>query len=361
MMYIQENDETMPGTDFWSSVDGVSGKILICPTAGKKIANAYGVSNRVLGRKLGDIKSPENEELTMDAVEGLADNLVVTVDDVAFRHTDKAIVSYVDSHVILTKNVRAVLAPPEPALYATTGSMQVNNTDVASTSSDGRMTIKSSIIRNGAKASFDGSTIDFAFNYYTGNVGVDYLFGEVAGDPLTATKGWNISFVPKFNTVGYANDALSQAQHDLKVIVYDNTDKEIAFLSFINLHECGNMGGGRTNISLCDSTGSPKAYALKAWGGWHDMGTAAGQAEHEAIMKAYYEISAVAKAGNELSISASATGIFVTFGPYKVSYASVANSAADWKKPAKIRFEKSGFTDHYAQELKVTDLEISVI
>ena len=107
MMYIQENEEKLPGTDFWSAVDGASGKILICPTAGKKIANAYAFNANIADLGLGEIDDPTEIGLTADAE--TADNLMTSPSDIALRHTNKAIISFVDGHVELTTNTVSII------------------------------------------------------------------------------------------------------------------------------------------------------------------------------------------------------------------------------------------------------------
>ena len=106
MMYVQENEETMPDVDFWSVVDGASGKILVCPTAGKKIANAYAYNGTVAGKGLGEIKEPTETVCTFDADPSI--NNIATSANVATavdaRHAGKPIVGYVDGHVTMTKS-----------------------------------------------------------------------------------------------------------------------------------------------------------------------------------------------------------------------------------------------------------------
>ena len=105
MMYIQENEERLPGEDFWSVVDGASGKILICPTAGKKVARAYGYNAFIAGKGLGEIPVPEDVCLTADTVADLADGLLAFADDFDMRHAGGMISSYVDGHVVYGKSM----------------------------------------------------------------------------------------------------------------------------------------------------------------------------------------------------------------------------------------------------------------
>jgi len=106
MMYIQENDETLPGTDFWGEID-IGGKILICPTAGKGLANGYAFNANIADLGLGEIDDPTEVGLTADAE--TADNLLTVPNDISLRHVKKAIVSFVDGHVELTTNTISIL------------------------------------------------------------------------------------------------------------------------------------------------------------------------------------------------------------------------------------------------------------
>jgi len=104
MMYVQENNEIMPGTDFWSVI-GVTGKVLQCPTAGKKLANAYGYNGNLENLGLGEIDLPTETILSADATENYLDNPT----QFDFRHTGKMLTSYVDSHVELTKSINGFI------------------------------------------------------------------------------------------------------------------------------------------------------------------------------------------------------------------------------------------------------------
>ena len=109
MMYIQENDETLPGNDVWKVIGGyTSAKMLQCPTAGKKLANAYGYNGAILEKGLGQIADPVETILTCDAEN--ADNNILTPANVnngaiTFRHNQRSIVSYVDTHVATSVGV----------------------------------------------------------------------------------------------------------------------------------------------------------------------------------------------------------------------------------------------------------------
>ena len=103
MMYTQENDEKLPGDDIWSAT-GLSGKILQCPTAGKKIAIAYGYNGNLIDKGLGEFQNPVETLLSCDAEN--ADKNILTVANVKAgsitpRHAGKPIAAYLDTHVVL--------------------------------------------------------------------------------------------------------------------------------------------------------------------------------------------------------------------------------------------------------------------
>jgi len=114
-MAIQENEETIPGIDVWSEL-GVSGKVLQCPTAGKKLANAYVFNRSILGFGFAKIKSPVKIFATADglheataavttpvAIGATSANFAYTGTDLVARHDGNIIASFVDGHVETAK------------------------------------------------------------------------------------------------------------------------------------------------------------------------------------------------------------------------------------------------------------------
>lgn len=104
-IFTQENEETMPESKtFWSDID-VPAKVKQCPTAGKKIANAYVYNNSLSGSGLGLIKFPCETLVVADGVHsskggaGDYNDIAYTVSDLATRHNRLAIVGYLDGHV----------------------------------------------------------------------------------------------------------------------------------------------------------------------------------------------------------------------------------------------------------------------
>jgi len=97
MLYVQDHDELLPAAaSVWGDLNLDKG-VLICPTAGKKVANGYGYSSFVAGKALGEITNPESSPLVCDS--NSATNIVSSVSDVDKRHQAAALVAYVDGHV----------------------------------------------------------------------------------------------------------------------------------------------------------------------------------------------------------------------------------------------------------------------
>jgi len=112
MMYVQENEETLPPADGWISAIDVGGKILKCPNT--KDAVGYVMSVHATSKKIGDLRVPVDVVLTADgkhaataavvgppAEEATFDHVGYAAKDFALtRHANKmAIASYVDGHV----------------------------------------------------------------------------------------------------------------------------------------------------------------------------------------------------------------------------------------------------------------------
>jgi prepilin-type N-terminal cleavage/methylation domain-containing protein/prepilin-type processing-associated H-X9-DG protein len=95
LMYAQDNDENLPNSaSIWGDLN-LSGKILICPTAGPSLPNSYVYNAALSGVPLGNttvIPDPTTTYLTGD---GNPSGQIVT------RHNGKALASYVDGHVAI--------------------------------------------------------------------------------------------------------------------------------------------------------------------------------------------------------------------------------------------------------------------
>jgi prepilin-type N-terminal cleavage/methylation domain-containing protein/prepilin-type processing-associated H-X9-DG protein len=104
MMYAQDHDELLPdAATVWGSINMDKG-VLVCPTAGSKVANGYGYSNFIAGKALGEVESPSTEPMVMDSK--AAGNLVKSGGDVDFRHNGGkvAICAYCDGHAETPKD-----------------------------------------------------------------------------------------------------------------------------------------------------------------------------------------------------------------------------------------------------------------
>ena len=94
-MWTQDHDEMLPPVSVWQDLE-VNRKILICPTAGKSRANAYGYNLNVADKPLGDAYFQGNEaRVIVTADDTAADNILRKRADVALRHKGKALAALV--------------------------------------------------------------------------------------------------------------------------------------------------------------------------------------------------------------------------------------------------------------------------
>ena len=93
-MYAQDHDETFPtSSGVWSSIS-VDPGILVCPTAGKTLPNAYNYAINCSGTAIGALKDPTGG--------GDIAQVWLTSDgdgqgNVAYRHTNTTIASFANS------------------------------------------------------------------------------------------------------------------------------------------------------------------------------------------------------------------------------------------------------------------------
>jgi len=126
-IWTQDHDETLPdATTVWKDLN-LSGdtNLFVCPNAKTHASNAYLYTNNVSLRVLGDylapsavarLIDPQSEIMTLDGTHEATlgntsaappllptyQNVYYTAQDAAFRHRQKFIASFVDSHVELT-------------------------------------------------------------------------------------------------------------------------------------------------------------------------------------------------------------------------------------------------------------------
>ncbi len=105
MMYCQDHEELMPDVStIWNDIKMDSGA-LICQSAGKGTPNAYVYNYWVGSKSLGDIANPSSSILTMDGKHDATTTPLITYSntaynekDIAIRHSNKFIASFVDGH-----------------------------------------------------------------------------------------------------------------------------------------------------------------------------------------------------------------------------------------------------------------------
>jgi prepilin-type N-terminal cleavage/methylation domain-containing protein/prepilin-type processing-associated H-X9-DG protein len=108
LMWAQDHDEMLPdSSNVWPEIN-VDRNILMCPTKGKKVANAYIYNNWCSSKSLGEIEEPTDTMLTADGQHAATtspltfDNVGYTFFDVDLRHSNKAVATYVDGHVAIS-------------------------------------------------------------------------------------------------------------------------------------------------------------------------------------------------------------------------------------------------------------------
>jgi prepilin-type N-terminal cleavage/methylation domain-containing protein/prepilin-type processing-associated H-X9-DG protein len=109
LMWAQDHDEMLPDhSNVWPEIN-VDRNILMCPTKGKKVANAYVYAYAVSSVTLGELSDPTGTLLTMDGQHAATpasgntpatyDNVGYTVDDIDARHSNKFVCTFADGHV----------------------------------------------------------------------------------------------------------------------------------------------------------------------------------------------------------------------------------------------------------------------
>ncbi len=103
LMWAQDHDEMLPGTDnVWTEI-GQTQKLRLCPTAGKARTNAYVYNANVADKALGDETLTQRGEQRVivfaDGASASATNIALKRTDVALRHTGKALAAFLDGHV----------------------------------------------------------------------------------------------------------------------------------------------------------------------------------------------------------------------------------------------------------------------
>jgi prepilin-type N-terminal cleavage/methylation domain-containing protein/prepilin-type processing-associated H-X9-DG protein len=119
LMYAQDHDEVLPDhSNVWPEIN-VDRNILMCPTKGKKIANAYVYNAYVSSMSLGELTGPDGVTLTCDGQHAATtspvtyDNVAYFADDLDYRHSNAGVASFLDGHVAV---VNTPILPPSGAV-----------------------------------------------------------------------------------------------------------------------------------------------------------------------------------------------------------------------------------------------------
>jgi prepilin-type processing-associated H-X9-DG protein len=107
LMYAQDHEELLPDADtFWGAVNLDKG-VLVCPTAGTKIANGYDYNSLIAGKALGEVPNPEKALVVFDgtSTSGQTPNVAYATANFDFRHAGKSmIIAFLDGHVVAKKD-----------------------------------------------------------------------------------------------------------------------------------------------------------------------------------------------------------------------------------------------------------------
>jgi prepilin-type N-terminal cleavage/methylation domain-containing protein len=130
LMYAQDREELLPAAEqFWGALALDKG-VLVCPTAGKKVANGYVVNSLATDKALGDFSTPATTLLSADGAtvtSGAMRNVAYAYQDYTARHQRKWTASFLDGHVELT-NLNPYVIRWGTAKNVTTGMNASGNT-----------------------------------------------------------------------------------------------------------------------------------------------------------------------------------------------------------------------------------------
>ena len=189
-IYIQENDESFPAANAWAANIGVSGKVLVCPTAGKSLANGYAFNANLDSKALGKVPDPDQTVLTADS--RATGNVMVVSADADRRHNGKSIWSFCDGHVELLSSAMVNIADVD--LMPTSPAGTVLNSGFFRQENGGTCDIFAG----------DGNPAPCIREKQSGNYsfGLTRFLDDLNGGPVPATTGvtswWTLSFDIKY-------------------------------------------------------------------------------------------------------------------------------------------------------------------
>ncbi len=107
LMYTQDHEELLPNsTSVWTDLKMDPG-VMVCPTAGKNLVVGYIYNPAISAMSIGDplLGDPSAKWMTVDGENS----------NKSFRHSGKAVTSFLDGHVVLAADLVATL---DPLLYS---------------------------------------------------------------------------------------------------------------------------------------------------------------------------------------------------------------------------------------------------
>ncbi len=98
-MYAQDHEEVLPNSEtIWNDIKSDPG-VLVCPSLGKSTPNGYGYNYWMAGQSIGSVSDTTAAILTVDCIVGKNNILLTGISDISARHSNAAIISYLDGHV----------------------------------------------------------------------------------------------------------------------------------------------------------------------------------------------------------------------------------------------------------------------
>jgi len=112
LMYVQDNEEMFPASSsVWKGINAAPG-ILICPTKGKSLQNAYAYNNTLSAIPIGNITKTGQVIMTADGMHAATNSGTITFDNIAynaadydFRHMGQVVATYDDGHAAITTSL----------------------------------------------------------------------------------------------------------------------------------------------------------------------------------------------------------------------------------------------------------------
>jgi prepilin-type processing-associated H-X9-DG protein len=178
LMYAQDHEELLPDKgSVWGAISLDKG-VLQCPSAGTKIAQAYGYAAECSGRALGEFPDAATQPFCFDAVNEVAEE----------RHMGKLVAGFADGHVELNTrfNIGAIL-------YSQTGTATVNATNGTDWATASIATLPDGAYK---KAGAPMPSVQLEWNMSLGGVSLNHSRAMLAFNVPTPAASYPLASLP---------------------------------------------------------------------------------------------------------------------------------------------------------------------